>query len=142
MAQGRIVALHLSVESGRPPVPVQEATAVCDFGLEGDRHAGKGNERQLLLMDKESLDAFGLEPGIVKENITVEGLDLAMINTGQLLLVGNQVSIEATGLCEACGRMDAIRPGLREEMDGRRGVLAIVRSGGTLKVGDTIRVEE
>ena len=142
MAQGRIVALHLSVESGLPPISVQEATAVSDFGLQGDRHAGKGNERQLLLMDKESLDAFGLEPGIVKENITVEGLDLASINTGQLLLVGDQVSLEATGLCEACGRMDAIRPGLREEMDGRRGVLAIVRNGGALKVGDTIRVNE
>jgi MOSC domain-containing protein YiiM len=37
--------------------------------------------------------------------------------------------------------MDEIRPGLREELNGRRGVLATVLNGGTLKVGDTVRVE-
>ena len=37
--------------------------------------------------------------------------------------------------------MDAIRLGLKDELDGKRGMLAMVKSGGTIKVGDSIRLE-
>ena len=38
--------------------------------------------------------------------------------------------------------MDEIRPGLRAELEGRRGVLTSVEQGGTIKVGDPITVME
>jgi hypothetical protein len=34
--------------------------------------------------------------------------------------------------------MDEIRAGLKEELRGRRGVLAWVKTGGTVKIGDQI----
>jgi MOSC domain-containing protein YiiM len=37
--------------------------------------------------------------------------------------------------------MDEIRDGLKQELVGRRGMVAIVMQGGTIKVGDTINVE-
>jgi MOSC domain-containing protein YiiM len=37
--------------------------------------------------------------------------------------------------------MDAIRQGLREEINHRRGQLAVVLNGGAIKVGDTVRIE-
>ena len=49
--------------------------------------------------------------------------------------------MEATGLCEPCDQMDALRPGLQEALKDRRGVLAMVLNGGTLRVGDSVRVE-
>ncbi len=36
--------------------------------------------------------------------------------------------------------MDEIRPGLRAELQGQRGILAHVITGGELHVGDTIEV--
>ena len=55
--------------------------------------------------------------------------------------MGDEVTMEIVGECEPCGKMDAIRMGLREELNHRRGMLAIVISGGSIKVGDSIRIE-
>ena len=38
--------------------------------------------------------------------------------------------------------MDEIRDGLRAELEGRRGMLARVVEGGTIGVGDAIRIEQ
>jgi MOSC domain-containing protein YiiM len=37
--------------------------------------------------------------------------------------------------------MNEIRPGLLDEIQGRRGMLAMVINGGDIKVGDPARVE-
>ncbi len=41
---------------------------------------------------------------------------------------------------EPCERMEAIRPGLRQELKGRRGMLARIVEGGTVRVGDPIEL--
>ena len=52
---------------------VPAATLITGVGLEGDKHAVAVSDRQVLLADKEALDAVGVEPGTIKENLTVEG---------------------------------------------------------------------
>ena len=141
MTQGRVVSLQLAKGRRQPMTQVQGVVAVSDFGLEGDRHAMKGSARQVLLADVETLRAHGLTPGTIKENITIEGVELSSVDAGQVFFIGDAVTLEATGECLPCSRMDDIRPGLREELNGRRGILATVLNGGTLKVGDTVRVE-
>ena len=141
MKRGKIVALHLCEEHRAPMVPVQEVVAVSGLGLEGDRHAIKDSLRQVLVMDKETLDTLGLAPGIIKENVTLEGLDLSSIEAGHVFRIGKDVTLEATGPCTPCPRMDEIRPGLQSEIDGRRGIITRVLNGGVLKVGDGAQVE-
>ena len=141
MEHGRIVALHLCTERHQPMTPVQEAVAISDVGLQGDQHARQGSARQVLLIDKETLDALDLAPAVVKENVTVEGLDFSTIRSGQVFFIGEDVTLEATGPCEPCSRMDEIRPGLQGALDGRRGIVTMVLNGGTLRVGDMVRVE-
>ena len=51
---------------------LEEAHAVEDVGLEGCAHARPRGKRQVLLMDRETLEAFALAPGIARENITTE----------------------------------------------------------------------
>ena len=140
MQQGTIINLHIARIKGTPSDPVDEATAISAKGLEGDRSCNESNVRQVLFMDKETLDEFGLVPGQIKENITTTGLDLSKIEPGQVFFVGD-VTLEAVGECEPCGKMDAIRQGLREEINHRRGQLAVVLNGGAIKVGDTVRIE-
>ncbi len=141
MDQGTVLALHLSTQKGQPMAEVSEANAIPDVGLEGDRHAQQGNPRQVLLMDKETLDLLSLSSGMIKENITVEGLDLSSVKPGNVFFIGADVTMEATGLCEPCEQMDMLRPGLQEALQDRRGVLAMVLNGGTLRVGDAVRIE-
>ena len=140
MPQGTITNLHIAREKGTPSDPVQKAPAISGLGLEGDRSAYEGNTRQVLFVDKEILDGAGLEPGQVKENITVTGLNVAQVQPGQVFTIGD-VTLEAVGDCEACGKMDAIRMGLKDQLQGKRGMLAKVINGGGIKVGDSVRVE-
>ena len=141
MPQGTITNLHIARVKGTPSDPVQEATAISGLGLEGDRSAYEGNTRQVLFVDKEILDGAGLVPGQVKENITVTGMNVSQIRPGQVFTIGDAVTLEAVGDCEACGKMDAIRMGLMDEIQGKRGMLAKVINGGSIKVGDSVTVK-
>jgi MOSC domain-containing protein YiiM len=58
---------------------------------------------------------------------------------GQRLRIGTAV-LELTGVCPPCGKMEAIRLGLRQELVGRRGYLARVVETGELCVGDAIEL--
>lgn len=141
MPQGTITDLHIARVKGTPSDPVQEATAISGLGLEGDRSAYEGNLRQVLLVDKEILDGAGLAPGQVKENITVTGLNVAEVKPGQVFTIGDDITLEAIGDCEACSKMDAIRLGLKDQLQGKRGMLAKVLNGGSIKVGDSVTVQ-
>ena len=141
MPQGTITNLHIARVKGTPSDPVQEAIAISGLGLEGDRSAYEGNLRQVLFVDKEILDGADLAPGQVKENITVTGMNVAEVKPGQVFTIGDTVTLEAVGDCEACSKMDAIRLGLKDQLQGKRGMLAKVLNGGAIKVGDTVKVQ-
>ena len=141
MQEGTVLNLHLARVKGTPSEPVPAATAISAQGLEGDRSCRVGNPRQVLVMDRETLDHFQLAPGQIKENITTAGIDLAQAQPGQVFFVGDAVTLEVVGECEPCGKMDAIRMGLREQLRHQRGILTMVISGGPIQVGDPIRLE-
>ncbi len=136
---GTIVSLQVCPASRAPMEIKPSVRALEDQGLEGDRHGKLGGPRQVLLMDEETLAAFQLAPGAVKENITTRGLALKTLSPGTRLQVGGAV-LEISGDCNPCSRMDEIRPGLRAELQGQRGVLARVITSGDLRVGDAIEV--
>jgi MOSC domain-containing protein YiiM len=117
----------------------EKATAVAGHGLEGDAHARPGSKRQVLLVSADHLRAVAVEPGTIKENLTVEGADVQAWRVGQRVAVGGAV-FEVTMECDPCELMDAIRPGLRAELEGRRGMLARVLETGPVSVGDELRL--
>jgi MOSC domain-containing protein YiiM len=121
---------------------VPTATLITGVGLEGDKHAVAVSDRQVLLADKEALDAVGVEPGTIKENLTVEGINVMELPVGSRLHLGASAVLEITRICEPCFRMDEIRQGLRQELEGRRGMISRVVQGGSIHIGDPITVEE
>lgn len=121
---------------------VGSATLLQGVGLEGDKHASPASQRQVLLADKQDLDDLGLEPGTIKENVTVEGLAVMKLEPGTRLRLGDRAVLEVNKVCEPCFRMDEIRDGLRLELDGRRGMMTTVVEGGAIRVGDPIVVLE
>jgi MOSC domain-containing protein YiiM len=133
--------LFIAVEHRKPMKAVDQATAVADRGFDGCIHGRQGSKRQVLLVDTEALAEFGLEPGILRENITTVGLNVASLELGQRLAIGGAV-LEVTIPCEPCFRMDEIRMGLQEALKDRRGVLCRVIEGGRLSRGDVIEVRE
>ena len=135
-----VVALHLCKGSRAPLVSVPSVSAVPETGLEGDRHAKPKSRRQVLLVEQEVLDEFGLDPGAIREQVTVRGLGLDRLALGARIRVGGAL-LEVAGPCEPCARMDEVRPGLRQALDGRRGRFVRVIEAGTFTVGDALHVE-
>ena len=141
-AVGEIVSIHLSLAT-RAPMRSVSTASVVETGVDGDRHAAPGGTRkarQVLLMDRETLDALDLKPGDIRENITVSGLDFTTLEAGRRVSLGGEAVVEVTGPCAPCSRMDEIRPGLKDELQGRRGKLAFVVETGEIGVGDPVGV--
>jgi MOSC domain-containing protein YiiM len=116
---------------------LQEAQVMNNFGFEGCAHARPGRKRQVLLVDRETLEAMDLQPGIIRENITTTGLNVNRLAIGQQLRVGESL-LEVSEICTPCDQMEKIRPGLRKELWGRRGMLCRVVEGGIIRRDDTI----
>ncbi len=111
--------------------------AVQDVGILGCAHGRPGGKRQVLLVDRETLDTLELSPGMVRENITTEGLNVNGLHEGERLRIGETL-LEITMACTPCTQMDDLRPGLRKEIRGRRGMLCRIVKGGIIRPGDAI----
>jgi cyclic pyranopterin monophosphate synthase len=88
-----------------PMEQLREAQILVDFGLEGCSHAQSGGNRQVLLVDRETLEAVELQPGMLRENITTDGLNVNSLRIGQRLGIG-EARREATMACTPCSHME------------------------------------
>ncbi|MGH2682110.1 MAG: MOSC domain-containing protein [Actinomycetota bacterium] len=146
---GIVASIQLLEAHGRPQRPVSEAVALPGRGLDGDIHGKTKDDgkRQVLLMDTESLEALGLSPGDLRDQITLDLPGLQRLSAGTRLRIG-EAELELTGPCEPCthigellGRED--REGFRRLLGGRRGVMArvvAVSGAGRIRVGDPAEV--
>jgi MOSC domain-containing protein YiiM len=119
----------------------EEVFAVENKGFRDCIHGRSGSTRQVLVMDQETLEEFGIAPGLVRENITTRGIALGALRLGQRLRAG-EVLLEVTKPCTPCHQMDEIRQGLQEAIRGRRGLLCRVVESGRIRRGDRIELEE
>jgi len=118
----------------------ERVSAIAGHGFEGCAHANPP-KREVLFVSRQHLDALELEPGAIRENLTVDGLDVQGWPVGQRVRVGEAL-FEITMVCDPCHKMDALRDGLRTQLEGRRGMLATVVEGGEVAVGDSVELVE
>jgi MOSC domain-containing protein YiiM len=133
-----VVKLFRAFKRGLPMEAVESAEALADLGLAGCAHAHRNSKRQVLLVDKETLDAMQLKPGTIRENVTTEGLNVNGLTLGERLRIG-PVLLEVGAVCTPCNQLEKVRPGLRRELYGRRGMLCRVLEGGAIQIGDPIQ---
>ncbi|MBB6414939.1 MOSC domain-containing protein YiiM [Streptomyces sp. AK010] len=113
------------------------------------------NLRQVHLMHEELFtevgeEGFEVAPGELGENITTRGVDLPALPTGTLPRLGDSAVLEVTGLRNPCLQIDLFQDGLLKQVVGRdeagnivrkAGIMSVVREGGVVRPGDTIRAE-
>jgi MOSC domain-containing protein YiiM len=133
----KILHIFRAPKKRLPMEELEEVRALADVGLEGCAHARPGSGRQVLLVDRETLEAMDLRPGIVRENITTDGIDVNGLALQQELRIG-EVRLQVSEICHPCDQLEKVRPGLRREMRGRRGMLCRVLEGGKIRRGDAI----
>ncbi len=123
-------------------VPVQQATLITNFGIEGDAKAKKDSERQLNIMSAATIEALAADgyktsPGELGEQIIVDGLDVNTLSVGTRIHLGEAI-VEVTKPRTGCDWFEKIHTLPRP--NGRMGVMARVINGGVIRVGDAVTV--
>ena len=139
----RLVSVNTNAEKQFRKLPREQGRLVANFGLEGDRHAGRP-QRQVSILNAETVRELAdrgmpVEPGILGENITVEGVPVMQLSDGARLRIGD-AEIEITGDRPACREMLEIHEDALKAMVGRAGKMARVIRGGTVRPGDPIEL--
>jgi len=152
---GTIVQVSIS-RGGVPKLPVLEAE-IGEQGLAGDRQRDLRNhggpERAVCLYAAERIAALRAEghpiaPGTAGENITTAGIDWDRVKAGVRLRLGADVVLEVTRPTSPCTNIagsfakgDFVR--ISEKVNpGWSRVYARVITGGTVRPGDTVALEE
>ena len=167
--EGSVEAVARSVDHSFSKAVAGSIKLVAGLGVEGDAHAGvtvkhrsrvradptQPNLRQVHLVHGELFDemaalGFKIRPGDIGENVTTKGINLLGLPRGTRLRLGRDAVVEVTGLRNPCAQLDVFEAGLMRAMldrdeDGqlvrKAGVMAIVRTGGTVTPGDRVAVE-
>ena len=142
-----VVSLQLHEGHGKPMRPVVEAPARVGGGIEGDSHVHRAR-RAVTVVDRSTLDAVGVQPGDLREQITTGGLPtLGDLPVGTLLRIG-AITLRVDGPCDPCthiGEMNGIADpdAFQSMLEGRRGLVCnVVAADGLVRVGDEIAVLE
>jgi MOSC domain-containing protein YiiM len=150
---GRIHQISVS-GGGVPKHPVP--TAEVDLrGVIGDDQADKRHhghpEQALCVWSLEVIEALRdeghpIKPGYAGENITVAGLDWSLVVPGVTLLFGDSVIAPVTFDATPCAKNAAwfaerdFRRMSHERHPGWSRMYTSVEAGGTIRVGDQVRV--
>ncbi len=142
---GKVIAVCTSPAKGTQKQNVGEGVFIEDFGIQGDAHAGKWH-RQVSLLSYDKIEEFrarGAETadGAFGENLVVEGIDFRLLPVGTRLHCAD-VILEMTQIGKECHHGCQIFQKMGDCIMPREGVFARVIRGGTIRVGDEMKVIE
>lgn len=136
--------IHIAPTHGSQVVGLNEVEAVAGAGLVGDRNFGREREVTLVCSGELALAAAELGiglviPGSTRRNLTLDVRELPR-STGTRIQIGD-VEMEVRRDCSPCETMEtAVGPGARAALVGRAGISARVVVGGSLRVGDPVKI--
>jgi len=136
---GHVTALYLRGAQGQPPRAVRQVQACAARGLDGDVQQHARSPRQLLVAGAPAYARLALPANALRENLLLDG-DTAALVSGQLLAVGASAVLHLTFACEPCARLNLHQDRLTRAIGAQRGMLARVLAGGTVDVGDPVRL--
>lgn len=149
--QGRVIAICIGPERGKPMQSVSEVEAIAGAGLKGDRYAtgtgsfsrGEIGKRQVTLMNAIFFPGSGYEYPDSRRNLFVEGVELMWL-VGREFQIG-EATFKGVKYCDPCRRptklggdkFQGVQP-FNEAFFDRGGLLAEVIQGGTIRVGSVV----
>jgi MOSC domain-containing protein YiiM len=140
---GEIAAIWIKRAHGGPMDAAAEAQLVAGKGIAGN--ADQNGRRQVTIIDEAAWQdaqrdvGNDVDPAARRANLMLRGVNLAD-SRGKHLLIGECV-VRIFGETRPCHLMDEQAAGLRAALkpEWRGGVFGEIISGGTIRVGDTVK---
>ena len=157
-AAARIEGIFIAAVRAGPMAAVGEVCVLAHKGLAGDRYAAgtgtfsKPDEagdagRDVTCIEAEAIEAVAREHGLdvangrARRNLVTRGLTYRSLLPNAHLVVGaDAVVLRVDRTCPPCRHLDRLVGGTFEALGGRGGLRTTVLKGGTIRVGDVIRV--
>jgi MOSC domain-containing protein YiiM len=166
--RGTVLSVCIRAEAGLPKSQVDDIELIESYGINGDYHTrkfmrqrdlenkepNKPNNRQVLLVDTSifsAIEAQGiqLDPGMLGENIIVDGISLMELPSGTRLEIGESI-LELTEVRRPCSQLNEIHPNLLQAVTNKvagkvrfnAGMMARIIKGGLVKPGDLVSVDK
>lgn len=144
--EGRVEWVSIRPERRGEVKALGAVLASIENGLEGDHYSGTSGKRQVTLIQAEHLAAVAsilkkekIDPALTRRNIVVSGINLLAFADQQFQIGG--AILEMTGPCHPCSRMEEnLGEGGYNAMRGHGGITARVVKGGTIKIGDGVKL--
>lgn len=131
----------------QPLTSLHEVDVSLEGGLEGDHFKSKfSKKRQVTLIQQEHLKGVAsilgkdsISPALTRRNLMISGINLFAVRDRKFSI--GEVVFEGTGYCHPCSRMEEnLGPGGYNAMRGHGGLTAMVIKGGTIKLGDEVKL--
>lgn len=140
-----VTAISISERKGMRKKNIDSTNLIENFGLENDAHGGEWH-RQVSFLAEESIQTMrdkGLDvtAGNFAENITTEGGDLTKVPVGTHVTIGD-TELVISQLGKICHTPCAIYHQAGDCVMPKEGIFAVVKRGGSIKVGDRLEVTE
>lgn len=145
MKEAKIIAISVSEKKGQRKHNVESAELIENMGIKGDAHAGFMH-RQISLLGIESIDLMrksgvDVNPGDFAENITVEGVTLYKLPVGTKMTIG-ETELEVSQIGKECHSGCEIQQLVGSCIMPTQGIFAVVKKGGSIKMGDTLIIHD
>ncbi|MBN3941255.1 MGMT family protein [Nostoc sp. NMS9] len=135
-----IMHLFSKIKLGSAMVELKTLNLKVNHGIEGDINADPISPRQVLIVRYEDIFDLSIQPGELRENIVVQGIEIDKFIPGSLLTFESGAAIRLTFHCEPCKRIAHLVESLKS-IQGKRGILGVVIKSGQIKVGSNFQVQ-
>lgn len=142
---GMVKGIHIHETETEKPRPVGSATVAEGGGIVGDSHANGREGRRVLLVNAEVLEEHGLTPGDLREQLTIEGLDVHSLAADSYLAIGDAFArvIKECAPCLTIGGYLGVDDAetFKQSLQNKRGVFVAFRdedAGVQIAVGDAV----
>lgn len=137
---GVIRSVAINLGKLKPMSYKKNIKVISNFGIQGDRFSKLNDSRQIMIINSNLYEINNLEKGSLRENISVENLDLNSCLEGQKILINDLIEMKITLIKDACASINYNDSEVIKKLKGNMYIFATPINSGIISQNDKIEI--